>query len=395
MLAVSSLAFAMLVITVLPSAAGLIIGTVVVEGVVTGPGDVPIEGVTLEVVGMEEFNSTTDDAGCYTLVVPLIEVGHTLRLSHPDHARKDVATGPLEEGVRAYVNATMSLRAPQATLQIRILPWDIPGSNYGLRQDVMTVVNATGTPFFEWQEKSAEENAIVPAPGSYMVTASRPGYYPLTVLVTVERGDRLMVDLDLTDRKKPTYGTVNGTVEHEGFPLPEVTVMAEPEDGSRTYEAVTNGTGDFSMQLPNGTYKLSVVAKGYAKLSEGVEVELGETEEVYFPMTEAQRTGDDESPLMAWLAMTTAIMVLASVVAYAVVVRRKASEMEASLSAKAEHLECPSCGASAGPDDDRCAECGSTFPWKSFRCPDCGAVMELDAQRCPECGNQTFDLHRG
>jgi hypothetical protein len=376
-------------------ASGIFVGFSWVEGVVTGPDGLVLEGVRVEVVGLEGQNATTDAQGFYSLTVPYLEVGHTLRFVHPEHSTRNVATGPLEEGVTNVVNVTMNLKPPQATLDIRILPWDQPGSNYGLRQDVMTVVNATGTPFFEWSEKSAEEIVVVPAPGSYLVTATRPGYYPLTLLVSVERGDRKMVDLDMTDRKKPTYGTINGTVDFKGVPVANATIVAEPAEGTRTWEAVTDPLGRFSMQLPNGTYKVRVKAEGFARLSEGVVVELGETEEVHFPLSEAQETGQDENPLWSWVAALVAVGVLGVIVAMALVSGRRSAAARAAREGAKEELACPTCGATASPDADACGECGAAFPWKSFRCPDCGAVLELDATKCPECGNETFDLHRG
>jgi RNA polymerase subunit RPABC4/transcription elongation factor Spt4 len=354
-----------------------------------------MEGVLVEVVGMEEFNTTTDAEGNYSFVVPLLEVGHAIRFKASDHAPREVTTGPLEDGMMVTIDTTLSLKPPYATLHIIILPWEMPGSNYGLRQDVMTVVNATGTARFEWSEKSAEEDAVVPAPGTYMVTGSRPGYYPLTVVVTVDRGDRTDVDLDLTDRKKPTYGTVNGTVDFQGFPVENVTVVAEPVEGSRTYEARTGEDGNFNLQLPNGTYKVSVSASGFAKLSEGVVVELGKTAELYFPMTVAQDTGEEDDPILGLIGIIVAIAVLGAVMVIAINSRRKAEREAGAKEALGDELSCPECGASATSDADACAECGTRFPWKSFRCPECGAVMELDSQRCPECGNETFDLHRG
>jgi hypothetical protein len=376
-------------------ALGIFVGAAGVEGVVRGPDDAPIEGVRVEVVGLEAYNTTTDAQGFYSLEVPYLEVGHTMRFSHPGHSTKDATTGPLEEGVTTVLNVTMSLKPPRATLEVRILPWDQPGSNYGLRQDVMTVVNASGTPYFEWSEKSAEEIVVVPAPGSYLVTATRPGYYPLTVSVSVERGDRKMVDLDMTDRKKPTYGTVNGTVDFKGVPVANATIVAEPVEGTRTWEAVTDPLGRFSMQLPNGTYKVRVKAEGFARLSEGVVVELGETEEVHFPLSEALETGQDENPLWSWVAALVAVGVLGVVVAMAVVSSRRTAAARAAREGVRDELACPACGATASPDTDACDQCGAAFPWRSFRCPDCGAVLELDATRCPECGNETFDLHRG
>ena len=379
----------------MPAASALFVGSATVEGWVSGPGNAPVEGALVEVVSMEEYNTTTDIEGHYVMVVPYLEVGHSLSFTHPELQARQASTGPLMEDGLVLVNLTLSEKAPWATLVVRILPWDQPGSNYGLRQDEMTVVNMTGTPPFEWSEKSAEEEVSVPAPGSYLVTGSRPGYYPISEVVTVDRGNRVTVELDMTGHKKPTYGWVNGSVEDDGYVMPFATVVAEPVNGSRNYQAVTGTEGNFSMQLPKGTYKVYVEAEGYAKLSEGVEVVLGEVVDLHFPMTVAQDTGDNGNPIVFWSVLIAVMAILGSVIAYAMVTRRRTAVEEAERAAQKEELRCPSCDEVAPPDADVCASCGAAFPWKSFRCPDCGAVMGLDESRCPECGNQTFDLHRG
>lgn len=379
----------------MPAASALFVGSATVEGWVSGPGNAPVEGALVEVVSMEEYNTTTDIEGHYVMVVPYLEVGHSLSFTHPELQARQASTGPLMEDGLVLVNLTLSEKAPWATLVVRILPWDQPGSNYGLRQDEMTVVNMTGTPPFEWSEKSAEEEVSVPAPGSYLVTGSRPGYYPISEVVTVDRGNRVTVELDMTGHKKPTYGWVNGSVEDDGYVMPFATVVAEPVNGSRNYQAVTGTDGNFSMQLPKGTYKVYVEAEGYAKLSEGVEVVLGEVVDLHFPMTVAQDTGDNGNPIVFWSVLIAVMAILGSVIAYAMVTRRRTAVEEAERAAQKEELRCPSCDEVAPPDADVCASCGAAFPWKSFRCPDCGAVMGLDESRCPECGNQTFDLHRG
>jgi RNA polymerase subunit RPABC4/transcription elongation factor Spt4 len=378
-----------------PASAGIFVGAVTVEGWVIGPDEAPVEGALVEVQGMDEFNTTTDSDGHYSMYVPFLEVGHTLSFTHIDLQTKLVSTGPLVEDGWVLVNVTMPEKAPWATLSVRILPWDQPGSNYGLRQDVMTVVNMDGTPPFEWSEVSSEEEVSVPAPGTYLVTGTRPGYYPLTEVVTVSKGARVNVDLDMTGNKKPTYGWVNGSVDDDGYVLPFVTVVATPENGTRTYQAVTGTDGNFTMQLPKGNYTISVEAEGYAKLSEGVEVVLGQSANVHFPMTIAQRTGDNGSSLAFWAVLIASVSILGAVIAFAMVTRRRTDAEEAAKEARKDELRCPECDQVASPDAESCGACGSSFPWKSFRCPDCGAVMGLDEGKCPECGNQTFDLHRG
>ncbi len=394
LLAAAGLSMLILLLAATPLS-GIIIGTALVQGQALDTEGGPLEGVHIKVVGMEEYNATTDANGSYMMVVPFLEVGHTLRFSLSGLVPKDVYTGPLVEDGSVTVNATLSQTPPQATLHIKLLPWDQPGSNYGLRQDEIFVVNASGTPYFEFSDKESEVTVIVPAPGTYQVTGTRPGYYPMVEMVTVDRGERKEVELDTSPFKKPTLGTVNGTVEHRGEPLANVTIVAEPEEGSRTYQAVTDAEGTFSMDLPDDNYSIRVELEGYSRLSQGVDVDIGETRELYFPMSVAQDTGEQASSVLPLLVVAAIIVMLAVIVAFAVVTSRRTAAAKAAELSRADELRCPSCDALASADSDRCAECGKMFPWKSFRCPDCGAVMEMDATRCPECGNQTFDLHGG
>lgn len=385
----------LLLVTVVP-ASGIIVGTATVEGWVTGPDDAPVEDALVEVVGMEEYNTTTDTEGHYVMEVPYLASGQSMSFTHSGLQRREVSTGPLVEDGLVLLNVTLQEKPPWATLVIQILPrYGTSGSNYGLRQDVMTVESMPGTPDFEWDDTVSEGQVSVPAPGAYLVTGTRPGYYAVSLEVAVARGDRLSVDLDLTDHKKPTYGWVNGTVTHDGFSLPFVTVVAVPEEGTRDYQAVTGTDGNFSMQLPFGNYTVRVEAEGYARLSEGVVVELDRPVDLSFPVSVAQDTGDAGDPVWFWAVIIASVAVLGSVIAYATLVRRRTVAAEAVRAAERDELRCPACDAVAFPDADACTSCGAAFPWRSFRCPDCGAVMGLDEKRCPECGNQTFDLHRG
>ena len=393
---VAGLLLVILAVAASPSA-GIIIGTVIIDGQVTDVDGAPLVDARVVVVGWEEYNATTDENGSYIMVAPFLEVGHTLKFTHPGLVPRDISTGPLEPEGWVTINATLSEAPPRATLHIVLLPWNPLGSNYGLRQDEITVINASGTPSFEWSDTESEADVNVPAPGSYQVIGTRPGYYPATVMIDVVRGDRIDVDVDFTGLKKPTYGVVNGTVEHRTVPLANVTVVAEPEEGelTRSYQAVTDSDGHFSMDLPEGNFSIRVQLEGYSKLSQGLEVDVGKDYELYFPMSVAQETGGDTSSYIGLLVAAVIVAVLAVIVVMALRTQRRNAAAEAEKAARKDELRCPSCDALAPKDTDSCAECGTTFPWKSFRCPDCGAVMELDATRCPECGNQTFDLHRG
>ncbi len=393
------IAFALLLLlpvgVLAPSSSALIIDGATITGYVMDPGEVPIEGVLVVVEGVDGFNATTAADGSYSLVVAPNETGYTLMFTHLDFRAREEPTGPLGPNGLVEVNASLSRKPPYATLHVRILPWGLPGSNYGLRQDMVEVVSAPGTPDFAFSEKDQEVEVTVPAPGTYMVTGSRPGYYDLTVEVTVAKGERRAVDIDLSDRKKPTYGEVTGVVSFEGFAMVNVQVVAEPEDGDRTWSAITNGTGGYTLQLPPGNYTVFVDTEGYAKISEGVAVEVGESYPVDIPLSIAQGTGDDGGSVVGWLVLAVTLAVLVLIAGWGVTLQRRAAAAARAERAEVDTLRCPSCGAEAPPDANSCPECEAAFPWRSFRCPECGAVMELDAKKCAECGNETFDLHRG
>jgi ribosomal protein L40E len=378
-----------------PPTSAIIVDGATITGYVMEPGGSPIEGVLVVVEGVDGMNATTAVDGSYSLVVAPDETGYTLRFTHLEYRVREEPTGPLGSNDWAEVNASLSPKLPYAILKVRILPWDIPGSNYGLRQDKVEVASAPGTPDFSFTEKDQEVEVTVHAPGTYMVTGSRPGYYDLTLEVTVGKGETRVVDIDLSDRKKPTYGEVNGVVSYDGFAMPNVQVVAEPEDGDRTWSAITNGTGGYTLQLPSGNYTIYVDAKGYAKISEGVAVEVGGSYPVDLPLSIAQGTGDETMSVVGWLVLGVTLAVLVFIAGWGITLQRRAAAEARAERAEIDTLRCPSCGAEAPPDANSCPGCETAFPWRSFRCPECGAVMELDAKKCSECGNQTFDLHRG
>lgn len=52
-----------------------------------------------------------------------------------------------------------------------------------------------------------------------------------------------------------------------------------------------------------------------------------------------------------------------------------------------EALKCPSCGHTAGPDDNFCSNCGSELEF-IFECPNCGTEVDEEDNFCPKCGTQ-------
>lgn len=401
-----SIALATVLLAVLapmaPMAGGIIIDAATVHGKVMDEKATPITGATVEVLDLNGtvstgINATTGPDGMYSLEVPTTDEGYMLRFTFPDRIVVDLPTGVLPPLSVAQVNATLRPLPPMATLRVAVFP--VQGGqqygNYGLRMDYIYVWNATGTLPFSWSDRVSESDVVVPAPGTYHVKGTRPGYYDLTVTVTVAKGDVLDVVLDLTDLKKPTYGVVEGVVSHEGLPLPNVTVTAVPDDGSEPFWATTNDTGGYVLQLPPGNYSVQAEAEGFARSSRAARVEVGGTYAVDIALSEAQDTGALGGSPLTWALIAASVVALGAIAAWAGVRQRRARAALAAEAEAARTLECPSCGAAAPQDADRCPSCDTVFPWRSFRCPSCGAQLALDAKRCNECGNERFDLHRG
>ncbi len=392
-IAIGTLAIAVL----LPPSAAIIINSATVRGTVVDEHGDALVGVMVEVVGQEGVNATTGPGGLYSLDVSPSEAGYNITFSYPDRAPVTAWTGPLASLGQAVVNATLRPLPPSATLRAGIIPIQTGQQygNYGLRMDFIHVTNATGTAPFERTERATAFDFVVPAPGSYAVRGTRPGYYDVTVDVTVGKGETLQVTIDLTGHKRPNYGVVRGVVTFKGAPLPNVTVTAVPDDGTRAYEATTRDDGNYTLQLPPGNYSVRAEAEGYARASHAVRVVAGESYTVDAALSEAQEPrGLMDSPL-AWGLLIATVVALAAIAVWASARQREARAVREAEAAAARTVECPACGAVAPEDADKCPACGGAFPWRGFRCPECGAQLPLDARRCGECGNERFDLHRG
>jgi hypothetical protein len=396
--AVAAVALTLMAIAVLlPFSAAILVDSSTVRGTVVDEHGDALVGARVEVAGLEGVNATTGPGGLYSLDVSPSEAGYNITFSYPDRAPVTAWTGPLAPLGQAVVNATLRPLPPSATLHVGIIPIETGQQygNYGLRMDYIHVTNATGTPLFERTERATSFDFTVSAPGSYVVRGTRPGYYDVTVDVTVGKGESLQVTIDLNGHKKPNYGVVRGTVTFRGAPVPNATVTAVPDDGTQSYEAFTREDGNYTLQLPPGNYSVRAQAEGYARTSHAVRVVAGDVYSVDAALSEAQEPrGLMDSPL-AWVMLIVTVVALAAVAVWASA-RQRASRAAKEAEAAAERtVECPACGAVAPEDADKCPACGGTFPWRGFRCPECGAQLALDARRCGECGNERFDLHRG
>jgi len=393
-LAAVAIALAVALPAGVPEASAIIVDAATLQGTVSAPDGTPLPGARVEVKELPGTNATAGPDGLYSISVPTSTGGYTLRFTAADRAPVERPTGPVAPLAIIVINATLSLYPPSAVLHIDILPFAQPGET-GLREDYIEVTNASGTPVFHYRERVSTADLTVPAPGGYLVKATRPGYYDGTVEVSVRRGDDLKVTVDLTDLKKPTHGTLGGEVTHGGMGIRNATVTAKANEGGHSYEAKTDPTGGYTLEVPPGNYSVKAVAEGYATVTRAARVVAGKatTLGIELPL-EVEQEGLGGSAL-AWAGLIAAIAVLGAVAAYAAVTHRRARMAKDAEKVAAATLECPACGAAAPEDADACPGCGAHFPWRSFRCPECGSPLPLDATRCTECGNTRFDLHRG
>jgi hypothetical protein len=395
-LALATIAIALVIglIAVAPGATAIIVDAATLQGTISAPDGTPLPGARVEVKGLTGTNATAGPDGLYSISVPTSTAGYTLHFTAVDRAPVERPTGPVAPLAIIIVNATLALYPPSAVLRIDILPYAQPGET-GLREDYIEVTNATGTPGFHYRERVSTAAVTVPAPGGYVVKATRPGYYDGTVEVSVRRGDDRSVTVDLTDLRRPTHGVISGTVRHGTVGLSNATVTAQATDGGHSYEARTDLAGNYTLEVPPGNYSVRADAEGYARVTRATSVQAGRASTLDIALPLEVEQGGLGGTALAWAGLVAAIVVLGAVAAYAALTSRRARRAKGAEKAAATTLECPACGAAAPSDADVCPGCGARFPWRSFRCPECGSPLPLDATRCAECGNTRFDLHRG
>jgi hypothetical protein len=98
------------------------------------------------------------------------------------------------------------------------------------------------------------------ANGDYIVRPSFEGYSfdPPQATVTVQ--DAMVTGVDFTAALIPLY-TLSGTITLGGVALPNINVSVS---GSQYIPAMTNSSGQFSVQVPNGDYIVSAYSADYS-----------------------------------------------------------------------------------------------------------------------------------
>lgn len=110
--------------------------------------------------------------------------------------------------------------------------------------------------------------------GTYMLTATAPGYASGSRAVVISGTAVTGIDLGLvsvSDPAHPAYMVTGSVLSSRGHgPVAGATVSFS--NGTLTAWAVSNGFGGFTTRLPNGTYAVSVTAPGYQTGSTTVRV---------------------------------------------------------------------------------------------------------------------------
>lgn len=118
----------------------------------------------------------------------------------------------------------------------------------------------------------------LPAPATYEITVTAPGYAPVVTTEAVEAGDQRTAN---PIRLPAAPGGIDGLVfDRDGTALGGVEVVAQRGDDTQSTTTPTSGEiGSFVFtDLPTpGTYLLTFTAEGFASETQGVRLEAGQT----------------------------------------------------------------------------------------------------------------------
>ncbi len=123
--------------------------------------------------------------------------------------------------------------------------------------------------------------------GTVVVQAQADGYVPLSSTVTVSPGRTATTDFRM-EPAAPPEGTVTGTVTRAATGEP---VVATVTDESTGRSAQTDGSGLFTLELPEGARTLRAQAEGLLAGTQTVSVEGGGTSTVDFELGTALQQG--------------------------------------------------------------------------------------------------------
>jgi hypothetical protein len=115
------------------------------------------------------------------------------------------------------------------------------------------------------------------APGTYELGVDDPGYTEFSTEVTVTENATSAVDIEIAEMGSVAGFVTNGRGEY----LTGIVVEClAPETGEAVAAVTTDDIGQYTMDLPVGTYEMHVDAEGYAPVTETVTVTADTTAQV-------------------------------------------------------------------------------------------------------------------
>lgn len=125
--------------------------------------------------------------------------------------------------------------------------------------------------------------------GSYAITATARGYQPVSANLTVNGASVTGADFGLIPLGLSTF-TTDGTVKSgtDGTPIENATIFFT--NGPATISVQTNSTGGYAVDLPNGTYNITVVATGYVSSLSQLSVQGSTASDLNFTLTPVTAT---------------------------------------------------------------------------------------------------------
>lgn len=124
--------------------------------------------------------------------------------------------------------------------------------------------------------------------GKYQITISKNGYRPHTEIITVTRDSEINLNVTLTPTEAPTLtqGTLEGKVVFNSAGVANIEVKVIQKD-KLVATLVTNGEGQFRIDLDPGEYLLSVEAQGYVPTSASVTIFIGKKTSVSIALSDS------------------------------------------------------------------------------------------------------------
>lgn len=228
----------------------------------------PLTGATVVTIPWS-FSATTDGAGFYEMLVPVVDSYMIYTLT----ARAPLYVSQTTTGVNATATANVTVDFALVPYPGWIAGMIVNASSTAIAGCVLLFRDAAGQVSSTSTDGSGRFNKSL-APGSYDVNASAPGY------VSSDRpgvgvASNVTTPLNLRLNATPVWGWIQGTVQVGGAPLAGATVRVFAGN-AQVALTHTDETGHYMVTLPPGSYAMNVSASGYRSSNRtGVSVAAG------------------------------------------------------------------------------------------------------------------------